>query len=87
MKSDLHETFSVFHDWSPELINNVHVHARARVHAQQLEMCMQLGAKNKPSYFREMKSDLYETWDDVQGSIKQAPCLGPICACMHMQRT
>ena len=34
MKSDLHETFSVFSDWSPELIDNVPLHANACVQAQ-----------------------------------------------------
>ncbi len=34
MKSDLHETFSVLQDWSPELINNVCARAHASMHAE-----------------------------------------------------
>ena len=52
MKSDLHEIFSVLKDWSPELIKSVRARARARVHAQDVETCTQLWAKNKPSYFK-----------------------------------
>ncbi len=52
MKSNHQETFSVCQDWSPELINNVCVHARVHMHAQHGEMCMQLWAKKKPSYFK-----------------------------------
>ena len=48
MKSDLHEIFSVLQDWSPEWIHNVCAHARASVHAQHMETCTQLWAKNKP---------------------------------------
>ena len=32
MKSDLHKTFRVLQDWSPELINNVRACACARMH-------------------------------------------------------
>ncbi len=71
LKSDLHETFSILQDWSPELVNNVR--ARAHATAHHVEMCMQLWAKNKPSYFMYMKSDLYETWYDVGVVIKKAP--------------
>ena len=52
MKSDLHEIFSILKDWSPELIKSVHVRARVHVHAQDVETCTQLWAKNKPSYFK-----------------------------------
>ena len=51
MKSDLHKIFIVLEDWSPELINNVRAYARARVHAQHMETCTQLWAKNKSSHF------------------------------------
>ena len=51
MKSGLHKTFSIFQDWSPELINDVHVPACACVHAQRMKTCMQLWAENIPSYF------------------------------------
>ncbi len=72
MKSDLHKIFSLPKDWSPELIKSVRAHARARMHAQDLETCTQLWAKNKPSYFMYMKSDLYQTWYDVGVGIKKA---------------
>ena len=52
MKSDLHKIFSIPKDWSPELIKSVRAHAHARVHAQHVETCTQLWAKNKPSYFK-----------------------------------
>ena len=52
MKSDLHEIFSILKEWSPELIKSVCARARARVHAQDVETCTQLWAKNKPSYFK-----------------------------------
>ena len=51
MKSDLHEIFSVPKDWSLELIKSVRARAPARMHAQDVETCTQLWAKNKPSYF------------------------------------
>ncbi len=73
MKSALHKIFSILKDWSPELIDNVCVGAREQVHAQHVETCTQLLAKNKPSYFMYMKSDLYKTWYDVGGGIKEAP--------------
>ncbi len=75
MKSDLHEILSILQNWSPELIIIICARARARahMHAQQVEPCTQLWAKNKPSYFMWMKSDLYETWYDVRGDIKEAP--------------
>ena len=52
MKSDLHEIFSMLKDWSPELIKSVRVRACAHVHAQDVDTCTQLWAKNKPSYFK-----------------------------------
>ena len=52
MKSDLHKIFSILKDWSPELIKSVCARAGARVHAQDVETCTQLWAKNKPSYFK-----------------------------------
>ena len=69
--SDLHETFRVFQDWSPELINNVHGHAHARMHAQRMLTCMQLRAVNKPLYFSLMKSNFNETWYVYQEDIKR----------------
>ncbi len=83
MKSDLHEIFSVLKDWSLELIKSVCGRAHARVHAQDMETCTQLGAKNKPSNFTLMKLDLYESWYDVQRGIKQAQkkCTRYVHAC------
>ncbi len=56
MRSDLHKTFSVCQDWSPELIINVHGHAQACMYAQCMEMCMQFRAVIKPLYLCCMKS-------------------------------
>ena len=42
IKSDLHKTFSIFQKWSPDLTDNIHVHACARVHAQCVKKCMLL---------------------------------------------
>ena len=36
MELKLHKTFSVFQDWSPELINNVNEHAQALIHPQYM---------------------------------------------------
>ncbi len=41
MKSDIHETFSVLQDWSPELFINVHESACVGMHAQHVELCTQ----------------------------------------------
>ena len=51
MKSDLHETFRVCQDWSPELIDNVRWLACMCVHAQHVEICTQLRAVKKTSNF------------------------------------
>ncbi len=50
--SDLHETFSIFQDWSPELINIVHAHVYVCMHAHHILTCMQLVVVNKPFHFR-----------------------------------
>ena len=36
MKSDLHETFSICQDWSPELIIIICWHAHTRMHTQHM---------------------------------------------------
>ena len=72
MKSDLPETFSVFQDWSPKLINNVPAFARARVHAQRVKMCMQLGHWDPPQFISQMNTDFDETWYDLLEGIKDA---------------
>ena len=66
IKSDLHETFSIFQDRSPELTNNVRGCASARVHAKRVKLCMQLWAVYNPSYFSQMKSDIHETFSICQ---------------------
>ena len=48
MMSELHETFSVFQDLSPELINNVHICACLSVYAQWIKTCTQLSAVIQP---------------------------------------
>ena len=84
MKSDLHEIFSILHNLYPELINNVRARARAhaRVHAQDVETCTQLWAKNKPSYFRQMKSDLHETFSVLQDWSPEL--INNVCARAHV---
>ena len=72
MKSDLHETFRIFSDWFFEFINKVSLCARARVHAQCVKMCTQLGQYDKPQFFSQMNSDFYKTWYDFQVGIKDA---------------
>ena len=62
MKSDLHKTLSVFQDWSPEMINNVHLCARERVHAQRVKTCMQLGQWDTTQFLSQMNSDFDDTW-------------------------
>ena len=47
MKPDLHKTFNIFQDWSPEMINNVCGGACAHVHAQHVKICTQLLAVYK----------------------------------------
>ena len=88
IKSDLHETFSIFQDRSPELTNNVRGCASARVHAKRVKLCMQLWAVYNPSYFSQMKSDIHETFSICQDYspelINNVP--GCACACVHAQR-
>ena len=60
IKSDLHETFRICHDWSPEIIINICGHAWAHIHAQRIEMCMQLQVVKKPLYFRYMKKIVWK---------------------------
>ena len=88
IQSDLHETFSIFQDRSPELTNNVRGCASARVHAKRVKLCMQLWAVYNPSYFSQMKSDIQETFSICQDYspelINNVP--GCACACVHAQR-
>ena len=73
MKSDLHETFSVSSHWSPKLINNVCGRAHARMHAQRVKTCTQLGQFDTPQFLSPINSDFHETWYDHEGGIKDAP--------------
>ena len=72
MKSDLHETFSVFQDRSPESINNVHARARAHVHAQCVKKCTQLGQLDTTQFLSQINLDFVETWYDLRIGNKDA---------------
>ena len=73
MKSDLHETFSVFQDWSLELIDNGGGHAHACMHAQCMETCMQLGKCDTPQFLSQINSDFHKTWNEHGLGINDAP--------------
>ena len=73
MKSDRHETFSVFQDWSPELINNVGGLAHARMHAHRMETCMQLGQCDTSQFLSQIDSDFHKTLNEHGVGIKDAP--------------
>ena len=72
MKSDLHKTFSIISGWSPKLVNNVCGCACARVHAQRVKTCTQLGQFDTPQFLCQMTSDFHKTWYDHERGIKNA---------------
>ena len=87
MKSDLHETFRICQDWSPQLINIVRGHAHACVHAQHMIMCMQLRAINKPSYISQIRSDIHKSFSICQAwyPVLINKVFGSAYGCMHAQ--
>ena len=82
-KSYLHETFSIFQDWSPEINNNVGGHVHGCMHAQPMEMCMQLEQCDTPQFLSQMNADFHQTWYKHEVDIKDVPKkLEGICTCM-----
>ena len=77
MNSDLHETFSIFSDWSPQLINNVRVRAREGVHAQHMKTCTQLRQCDTLQFLSQINSketNLQISWHDKK-KVRKPPSL------------
>ncbi len=64
-----HFSADSLHEW----IINVFGRANAFVHAQHMEMCMQLGKCDTPKFLSQMNSDLPENWYKHELGIKDAP--------------
>ena len=79
MRYDIHKTFSIFADWSPDLINNVCLHTCARKHTQQVKTF------GTPQFIRQMYSDFDQTWYNAIKKIGSNTCMHaqPTCVNVH----